>query len=150
MKVLKDFNVKDKRVLVRCDFNVPISDNGEIIDDFRIRQTLPTIQHLILAKAKVVLMSHLQNPDGKVVPNLRLNNIAKKISEYLKIKVAKADDCIGDEVKNYSYTLGEDEILLLENLRFHKEEKENNIEFAKKISELGDIYINDAFSVCHR
>ncbi len=150
MKTLKEFNLKGKRVLVRCDFNVPLSEKGEILDDFRIRQTLPTINYLLEKGAKLLLMSHLDDPDGKVVENLRLNPIQEKLMEYLDLSVVKDPDCIGKEIENWTKEMEEGEILLLENLRFHKEEEENNDNFAKDLSKLGDIYINDAFGVSHR
>lgn len=151
MKLLKDFNLADKRVLVRCDFNVPLTATGEIADDFRIVQSLPTIKYLIDAKAKIILMSHLDPENtGTVLPKFNLNKVAERLSEYFKMPVAKADDCIGPEVESQSNMLQAGDILLLENLRFHKEEAEGDSEFAKKLSYLGDIYVNDAFSVCHR
>ena len=150
MKSLKEFSVIDRRVLVRCDFNVPLDEKGNILDDFRIRQTLPTIKFLMDSKAKIILMSHLGEPDGKVIPELKMDNVAEKLAEYLKIPIGKEDDCIGPDVENESNTLEGGHILLLENLRFHKEETDNNADFAKKLSYLGDIYVNDAFSVCHR
>jgi phosphoglycerate kinase len=150
MKTLKDFNVTGKKVLVRCDFNVPLDEKGNISDDFRIRQTLPTIKYLVEEKAKVILMCHLGEPDGKVVPELKVDKIAEKLSECLNFTVEKANDCVGPEIESEVDALEEGEVLLLENLRFHKEEQENDPEFAKKLSYLGDIYVNDAFGVCHR
>jgi phosphoglycerate kinase len=154
MKTLKNVSVANRRVLVRCDFNVPLDLKGNILDDFRIRQTLPTIKYLIDNRAKIILMSHLGEPDGKIVPKLRLNKIAEKLSEYLNFTIAKADDCIGLEIENEANILKSGRVLLLENLRFHKEEQglegHPYLEFAKKLSWLGDIYVNDAFGVCHR
>lgn len=132
MKTLKDFNVKAKRVLVRCDFNVPLDDSGNIADDFRIRQSLPTIEYLQKNGAKIILMSHLDpKSTGVADKKYNLDKIGERLEKLLKIK-------LGEKIK------------LLENLRFHKEEAEGNLDFAKKLAELGDIYINDAFSVCHR
>ncbi len=150
LKTLKDFDVTGKRVLVRCDFNVPLDEKGNVLDDFRIKKTLPTIQYLIDNKAKIILMSHLGEPDGKVVPELTLDKVAEKLAEYLNFSIEKEDDCVGLEVEEQSNKLAPGKILLLENLRFHKEETENNPDFAKRLSFLGDIYVNDAFSVCHR
>lgn len=150
MKRLKDFDVKNKKVLVRCDFNVPLGKNGEIQDEFRIKQTLPTIEYLIKNNAKVILMSHLGEPDGKVVKDLKLDPIAEKLSELLNIKVIKTDDCIGKSAEKGISIMDSSDVVLLENLRFHKEEKENDSKFAKQLAELGDIYINDAFGVAHR
>ena len=143
MKTIRDLDVANKRVLVRCDFNVPLSlpagrqaKQGEILDDFRIRKTIPTIEYLIEKEAqKVILMSHLGRPDGKVMEEFSLKPVAKRLEELLGKKVAFAED---------------GEVMLLENLRFHKEEEENDENFAKELSKLGDIYINDAFSVSHR
>jgi len=150
MKTLKDFSVVDKRVLVRCDFNVPIDEKGNILDDFRIKKTLPTIKYLIENKAKIILMSHLGEPDGKVVPELKLDKVAEILAGYLGFSIEKEDDCIGPDAENESNKLEAGRVLLLENLRFHKEEIINDLEFAKKLSYLGDIYVNDAFGVCHR
>lgn len=163
MKTLKDYSVINKRILVRCDFNVPLDKKGNILDDFRIKQTLPTIKYLINNKAKIILMSHLSSPSqilqgktwegkpgGKVVPELKLDKVAEKLAEYLKFPIEKEDDCIGPDAETESNKLESGHILLLENLRFHKEEMDNDPEFAKKLSYLGDIYVNDAFGVCHR
>jgi len=149
MKTLKDFNLKNKRVLVRCDFNVPLNENGDILDDFRIQKTLPTINYLAQKEAKIILISHLDDPEDKVVENLRLTNIQKRLEELLGKSVIKPDDCIGEDIKEKTLKI-KDEIVLLENLRFHKEEEEGDLNFAKELSKLGDIYINEAFSVCHR
>jgi len=151
MKFLKNFDVKNKRVLVRCDFNVPLDEKGNISDDYRIVQSLPTIKYLVEQNAKVILMSHL-DPDSAGIADRKytLNKIAKKLAEYLDISVTKIDDCIGTEAESQSNNLEAGKILLLENLRFYKEETEGDFEFAKKLAMLGDIYVNDAFSVCHR
>ena len=150
MKFLKDFDVKGKKVLVRCDFNVPLDDKGNITDDFRIKQTLPTIKYLIENDAKIILMSHLGEPKGKVDKKLSLAVVAQKLSELLGIEVKMASDCVGDSVLKTVNSLKEKEVIMLENLRFHKEETENDEGFSKQLAELGDIYINDAFGVCHR
>ncbi len=149
-KTLKYFTVSDKRVLVRCDFNVPLDEKGNITETFKIEQTLPTIKYLLDRKAKVILMSHLGEPDGKIVKELKMDKVAEKLSEYLNLSVAKADDCIGPEVEGAANNLEAGEVMLLENLRFHKEETDGNMDFAKKLSFLGDIYVNDAFGTCHR
>lgn len=155
-KTLRDFKVKRKRVLVRCDFNVPLDEQGNILDDFRIKQTLPTIKYLLKKKAKIILMSHLGEPEGRVVPILTMDKIQERLieilelTEHIDVSVTKTPDCIGYDIEKYTFGLEPNEILLLENLRFHKEETENNPEFAKSLSRLGDFYINDAFGVCHR
>ncbi|MDO8435998.1 MAG: phosphoglycerate kinase [bacterium] len=150
MLTLKELNVQNKRVLLRCDFNVPLSNEGVILDDFRIKETVPTIEHLIKNGAKVVLMSHLGRPKGKVVESLKLAPIQEKLSEYLNRKIAKASDCIGIEIEKKTNEMKPGEVLLLENLRFHKEEEENDAQFALELAKLGDIYINDAFGASHR
>lgn len=151
MKTLKDFSVASKRVLVRCDFNVPLDKNGEILNDYRIKQAIPTIKYLIENKAKVILMSHL-DPESTGVADKKytLDKVAQKLSDLLGVEIAKETDCVGLEVDNTVNKLEAGKVLLLENLRFYKEETEGDEEFAKKLSYLGDIYVNEAFSVCHR
>ncbi len=148
LKGLEDFNVKEKRILVRCDFNVPLDNKGDILDDFRIKETLPTIKYLIGNKAKIILMSHLDNPDSSVTSSL--NVVKDRLEELLNISLIKMDDCIGAEAQEKANNLKSGQVLLLENLRFHKEEFDNDQLFAKNLAKLGDIYINDAFAVCHR
>ena len=150
-KTLKEFSVVGKRVLVRCDFNVPLDDDGNILDNFRIRQALPTIKYLMENKAKIILMSHLDpQSTGVVSPKFKLEKVGEELSSCLETQVKMAKDCIGPEAESQTNTLEPGKILLLENLRFHKEETSGDPEFAKKLSYLGDIYVNDAFSVCHR
>jgi len=150
VKTLRDFNFKGKRVLVRCDFNVPLSQEGDTLDDFRIKKTIPTIEYLLQKGAKIILMSHLDDPGGKVVESLRLTSIQERLIKYLNIPVIKTLDCLGKEVEELVNQMKPSEILLLENLRFHKEEEANDSNFAKNLSKLGDIYINDAFGASHR
>lgn len=150
MKTIKDYSVVNKRILVRCDFNVPLDEKGNILDDFRIKKALPTIQYLIDNKAKIILMSHLGEPNGKVVEELKMDKVAEKLAEYLGFSIEKENDCIGPDAEIESNKLETGKILLLENLRFHKEETDNDPEFAKKLSFLGDIYVNEAFGVDHR
>jgi len=151
MKKIKDFKVSQKRVLVRCDFNVPTDPKGNILDEFRIRTTIPTIEYLVKKRAKVILMSHFDRPRGKVIESLRLNKVQEKLMEYLDLSIMKAPDCIGREIEEFTKKeMMEGEILLLENLRFHKGEENKSMNFAKKLARLGDIYINDAFATCHR
>lgn len=151
MKSLKNFNVAGRRVLVRCDFNVPVDDSLNILDDFRIQKSLPTIKYLIEKQAKVILMSHL-DPESTGVADKKytMDKVAERLSENLGLPVRKEDDCIGPAVEISAQNLKSGEVLLLENLRFYKEETENNKEFAQKLSALGDVYANEAFSVCHR
>ena len=150
MKTLRDFNVKNKRVLVRCGFDVPLDNQGNILDDFRIKETLPTIEYLVKKGAKIILMSHLGRPKGEQVPNLKLDKVQEKLAEYLDLSVIKTPDCVGPELERHTLQMSPEEILLLENLRFHKEETQGDSKFAADLSKLGDIYINNAFSVCHR
>ncbi len=150
MKTLKNFDVKGKRVLLRCDFNVPLSEEGVVLDDFRIKETIPTIRYLADNGAKIILMSHLGRPEGKVVEGLRLTPIREKLEEYLDLSVKKSEDCIGSAAEELINKTNPGEVLLLENLRFHKEEEENDDNFAKELAKSGDIYINDAFGACHR
>lgn len=150
MKTIRDFALQGKRALVRCDFNIPLDERGNSLNDFRIVQSLPTIRHLLQEKAKVILMSHLGTPEGKVEERLRLDFVRESLSKYLGVTVAKADDCVGPEVKKLAIDLEEGEVLLLENLRFHKEEELNDENFAKELASLGEVYINDAFSASHR
>jgi phosphoglycerate kinase len=151
MKTLRDFNFKGKRVLARCDFNVPLDQKrGAILDDFRIKETIPTINYLIEKGAKLILMSHLGRPEGKVVESLRLTPIQNKLMEYLDASIVKAPNCIGSEIEKWTYRMQSGEILLLENLRFHKKEEEGDLGFAQELAKMGDIYINDAFGASHR
>jgi phosphoglycerate kinase len=150
MKGLKNFDFKNKKVLLRCDFNVPLSDQGNVLDDFRIRKTIPTIDHLLKEKAKVILMSHLGDPGGKKTERLSLAPVQGILEECLNLPVAKAPDCLGPEVEGLIDRMKGGEALLLENLRFRREEEEGDESFAKKLAKLGDIYINDAFGASHR
>ncbi|MGB9791876.1 MAG: phosphoglycerate kinase [Thermacetogeniaceae bacterium] len=150
LRTIREIPLKDKRVLVRVDFNVPVDDEGRVTDDARIRATLPTINYLLEQGAKVILMSHLGRPKGKVVEKLRMNDVARRLSELLGREVKKTDDCIGPEVEQAVSQLKPGDVLLLENLRFHPEEEANDREFARKLASLGDVYVNDAFGTAHR
>ena len=150
MKTLKDFNFKNKRVLVRCDFNVPLSKNGEILDDFKIKATIPTIEYLVERGAKLILMSHLGKPEGKVVDNLRLTPVQEKLMEYLDFSVTKAWDCVGREIEDWINQMQPGEILLLENIQFHPGETKNDTDFAKALTGYADIFIMEAFGQAHR
>jgi phosphoglycerate kinase len=151
MKTVKDLTLTGKRILVRCDFNVPTDEKGNVLDDFKIRQTLPTIEYLIEERAKIILMSHL-DPESTGVADKKytLDKVGERLSEYLKISIKKADNCVGPDIEGQVTSLEDGEILLLENLKFHKEEGDGDVEFAKKLSYLGEIYVNDAFGTCHR
>lgn len=149
LKTIRDIAVKNKRVLVRADFNVPLV-NGKVSDDTRIRQALPTIKFLLEQNAKIILLSHLGRPHGRVVAELRLDPVAERLTKLLKIKVQKLDDCVGPEVQKKVSELKNGEILLLENTRFHSQETENEKNFANELASYGDIFIQDAFGVVHR
>jgi phosphoglycerate kinase len=146
---LEDLDVAGKRVLVRVDFNVPL-ENGQITDDLRIVESLPTIRWLIKNKAKTILMSHLGRPKGKRMPSESLAPVAKRLSELLDKTVPLAKDCVGPEVESQVKAMHDGDVLLLENLRFHAEEEKNDPGFAKQLAALGDVYINDAFGAAHR
>ncbi len=149
-KTIRDIDVAGKRVLVRVDFNVPLNQENQITDDTRIVAALPTIEYLLKNGAAVILMSHLGRPDGQVVDKLRLTPIAKRLSELLKQPVESAEDSIGPEVEAKARALQPGQVLLLENLRFHKEEEKNDPNFARQLAALGDLYVNDAFGTAHR
>lgn len=147
---VKDLDLKGKRILIRVDFNVPLTPDLRVSDDTRIKAALPTIRYAVEQSAKVILMSHLGRPKGKVVEELRLTPVAKRLSELLGQEVKKVDDCVGEEVERAVSELKDGEVLLLENVRFHPEEEKNDPEFAKQLAKLGDVFINDAFGSCHR
>ncbi len=148
---VKDIEVKAKRVLVRVDFNVPLDEKtGEITDDNRIRAALPTIEYLKGQGAKVILMSHLGRPKGKVVESLRLGVAAKRLAQILGQPVAMAPDCVGPDVENMAAAMKPGDVLMLENLRFHAEEEVGGVFFAQALARLGDVYVNDAFGAAHR
>jgi len=148
--MIDDLDLKNKRVLMRVDFNVPLDANLAVRNDARIVAALPSIQKIIQSGGKAILMSHLGRPDGKVVESMRMAPVAKRLSELLGQPVLTAPDCIGTEVETKVAAMKPGEVLLLENLRFHKEEEKNNPDFAKKLAALGDVYINDAFGTAHR
>ena len=148
-KTVEDINVKGKKCIVRCDFNVPMSD-GVITDDKRIREALKTIKYLKENGAKIILCSHMGRPKGEFNMKYSLAPVAERISELMGCPVAMATDVIGEDAKAKAAALGEGEILLLENLRFHKEEEKNAPEFAKALADFAEIYVNDAFGTAHR
>lgn len=150
MKFLRDFRVRNKRVLVRADFNIFLDENNAIKDDFRIRATIPTIEYLLKNDAKIILMAHLGKPVGRVVEKLKLDGVQEALMANLDLSITKAPDCIGKQIEKWTHQMRRGEILLLENLRFQAGEEKNDETFAKELAKLGDIYINDAFGVCHR
>ena len=147
---IDSIDLKDKRVLVRVDFNVPLDENQRVTDDRRITASLPTIKKIIDDGGKAILMSHLGRPKGKVKPEYSLKPAAEKLSELLGKEVKLAPDCIGDEVKKMVDGMKAGEVILLENLRFHAEEEKNDSAFAEKLAGFGDVYVNDAFGTAHR
>jgi len=150
-KTVKDIEASGKRVLLRVDFNVPLDEKtGNITDDSRIRAALPTIKYLIDRGARVVLMSHLGRPRGKVVEGLRLAVVARRLSQILGQAVEATTDCIGPEVEKSTASLKSGDALLLENLRFHSGEESGDASFAQSVARLGDIFVNDAFATSHR
>ncbi len=148
-KTVRDISVRGKRALVRVDFNVPL-DNGEVADDTRLRAALPTIQYLLEQGAAVILMSHLGRPKGKVQDELRLDPVARRLAQLLGRDVRKLDDCVGPEVARAAKSLEPGQVLLLENLRFHPQEEENDPDFASELASLADVYVDDAFGTAHR
>ena len=147
---VRDIDFKGKRVIARVDYNVPLDEEGRITDDARIRASLDTVRYILDNGAgKLILMSHLGRPKGRVVDSLRLTPVAKRLSELLSESIEKLDDCIGDEVKNRIASTDK-RIILLENLRFHPEEKAGDEKFAKELASLADVYVNDAFGTAHR
>ena len=150
-KTVKDVDVRSKRVLVRVDYNVPLDANGNVSDDKRITASLPTINYLLEHGARIILCSHLGRPKGEVKKEFSLATVAKRLKELLpNVNIYFASDCIGEEAQQKAAALKDGEILLLENLRFHKEEEKNDPEFAKKLASLAEIYVSDAFGTVHR
>ena len=150
MLLLKDLDFKGKRVFLRVDFNVPLDEKGEIRDDTRIKAVIPTLNYLLDQKAKIIIASHLGRPKGEFNPNLSLKPVARRLAELISQKIILAPDVIGDEVDNLKKKLRENQVLLLENLRFHTEETNNDSCFAQHLANEIDYYVNDAFGVCHR
>lgn len=147
---VRDINFKGKKVIMRADFNVPLNKEGQITDDTRIKEALPTIKYILeKGAAKLILMSHLGRPEGKVVESMRLNPVAQALSKFLKQEVEKLDDCIGSDVKKKIDSTSK-KVVLLENLRFHAEEEKGDEKFANELASLADIYVNDAFGTAHR
>lgn len=149
-KSVEDIEVAGKKVIVRCDFNVPQDDTGRITDDKRIVASLQTIKYLLAQKAAVILCSHLGRPKGQVNPKYSLKPVAERLTELLGQEVKLADDVVGESAKSLAAALKPGEVMLLENVRFHKEEEKNDPAFAKELAGLAEVYVNDAFGTAHR
>ncbi|MBI1912666.1 MAG: phosphoglycerate kinase [Deltaproteobacteria bacterium] len=150
LKYIDEIDLKDKKVFIRVDFNVPLDENNNITDDTRIRGVLPTINYALDENAKVILASHLGRPKGKRTPEMSLAPVAKRLGRLLEKDVVLAPDCVGDETKKVVNNMKPGDVVLLENLRFHPEEEKNDENFGKQLGELADVYINDAFAMAHR
>ncbi len=149
-KHVNELALKGKRVFVRTDYNVPLDDQGQVTDDFRIRASLPTIEYLLAEGASVIVASHLGRPKGTVVDSMSLAPVAARLAELVKAEVRFAPDCVGQTVQTMAAELQAGQILVLENLRFHKAETDNDPVFAKQLADLADVYVNDAFGTAHR
>jgi len=150
LRSLKDVDVKGKKVLMRVDFNVPMDKEGNIIDDTKMKAALPTIEYVLKNGARLILMSHLGRPKGAPEEKYSLKNVARHLEQLLKTRVLMAPDSVGSEVSQVAESLHEGEIMVLENVRFHSEEEKNDPEYARQLSALGDVFINDAFGSAHR
>lgn len=149
-KTVKDIDLKGKKVFVRCDFNVPMDENRNITDNTRIVAALPTIKYLLEQNCKLILASHLGRPKGEYKPEYSLAPVSKELSKLLGKEVIMANDVVGEDATSKASNLKEGEILLLENVRFHKEETENDTEFSKKLASMAEVFVNDAFGTAHR
>ncbi len=147
---IEDLDVRGKRVLMRVDFNVPVGADGRVADDSRIRASIPSIRYVLEHGGKLILMSHLGRPKGKVVPSMSLKPVSARLSEILKRPIAQLGDCVGSAVEKFVGEMAQGDVALLENLRFHPEEEENEENFSKALASLGDLYVNDAFGTAHR
>ena len=149
-KTVRDIDLKGKKVFVRCDFNVPMDESQNITDNTRIVAALPTIKYLLEQNCKIILASHLGRPKGEFKPEYSLKPVAKELSKLLNKEVIMANDVIGEDAMKKASELKEGEILLLENVRFHREETDNDPEFAKKLASMAEVFVNDAFGTAHR
>ena len=149
-KTIRNISLSGRKVLVRCDFNVPLDVEGNITDDTRIDGAVPTIKHLLDNGAKVILCSHLGRPGGHRNPDFSLKVVALRLGELIGKDVSFVEDCVGEKVNGAIDDLSDGEVLLLENVRFYKEETENDEVFSRQLAELTDIYVNDAFGTAHR
>lgn len=150
MKSVQDLQLPGKRVLLRADFNVPMDEHGQISDDNRIRMVLPTIRHIVEAKGRLIIASHMGRPKGKRADEFSLDPVARHLESLLDSRVTLAPDCIGEEVDKMVQDMADGDVILLENLRFHAGETENDPRFSEQLASLADVYVNDAFAVSHR
>jgi len=150
LKNIRDLDIKGKKLLIRVDFNVPLDEQGNITDDIRIRGVLPTINYALDEDARIIIISHMGRPKGRRVEKYSMAPAAKRLSRLISKDVKLAPDCIGDEVKTMIDDMQPGEVIMLENLRFHEEEQQNDDSFSRKLASLGELYINDAFAVAHR
>ena len=149
-KTVRDIDVRGKKVLIRCDFNTPIDENGHLTDERRIQGALPTLRYLITSGAAVIVVSHLGRPKGQVNPKYTLDPVAKRLAELLKLPVSLAQDVIGPDADRLCAEIQPGQIVMLENVRFHKEEEKNDPVFSQKLASYADVYVNDAFGTSHR
>jgi len=149
-KTIKDIDLDGKRILLRADYNVPLDDRGQITDDYRLQQSLPTVRYMLGHGASVIICSHLGRPDGKPDPKYSLMPVAKRLKELLGVDVDFVPDCVGERAQKAAENLQPGQVLLLENLRFHEEEEENDTEFAKQLAGLAQLFVQDGFGVVHR
>lgn len=149
-RTIRDIDVRDKRILLRVDFNVPLDEQGQIASDVRVRATLPSIEYLLDRGARIIVCSHLGSPKGQRVDRLSLRIVAESLSRLLDQPVQMAEDSVGPQVEQLAQQLESGEVLMLENVRFHSAELDNDVSYAQKLARLADIYVNDAFGACHR
>ncbi len=150
MKSLKSMKLKNKYVILRADIDVPLDKKGKITDDSRLKAMVPTLEYLRKKNAMTIVIGHIDRPKGKIVDKLKTDVVAERLARLLKHPVFKLDDCIGQDVEYFVDEMVDKEIVVLENLRFYEEEKKNSIKFARSLADLGNIYVNDCFSTCHR
>ena len=150
MRTIRDIDLNDKRVLMRVDFNVPMDDDGKIIDDTKMTAAVPTINYVLERGARLVLMSHLGRPNAQPDPVFSLRPVAVRLGELLQKNVLMADDCIGPAVEAMAAALGSGQVMMVENVRFHEGEEKNDPEFSRQLARLGEVFVNDAFGSAHR
>jgi len=150
LRILKDIKLKNQRALVRVDYDLPLDENGRIVDDFRLKKSLPTLKYLIKQKTKIILISHLGRPDGRKIKKFSLEPAAKRLGKILKKKIRFSKEIIGWSVKKQIEMMNFGDILMLENIRFNSGEEKNSSKLAEELAEFGDVFVNEAFAVSHR